>query len=466
MEESSSPSQFGWELHLSSLSSKTPGLHQHNKMDDLRDNNNFGNRQTTASNTVGGMIFPIIIALVCLICVTLIREFARIMWRRALMRSMEEVKANQMNWVLSGAPVSEDMQPIFESGRWGMRWRDGRQERFTRLNLRADRNGGYIRGTGQDCIGESLIEGRFDPSRDRIAWTQMYQLRRGIIHMEIWGEFGREDGGQLVARGNYQSTDSFGARGFFVLRPVLVESMINLIIRSDRIDVLPPVDLLPVSSNQEGETHDMTCAVCLEESNCTTGGALPCHHIFHRECINKWLERHNDCPTCKQQVRPSEEHTEDQQPGLVIVRDERPQLNLRREYLRGSNGLHQLDDGLFRLEQSLVDLEQEFRTMMERVPQFFEVLAGEQPRTRFIVRGRTREENLDSIIADLDDISNEFSRNIPERNAMSLGEGASASDMQEISAQETPAPSTEEGLSRMEEGQGQGLSQELDRGNG
>eukprot|EP00960_Hanusia_phi_P055787 763061-Hanusia_phi.AAC.2 len=98
--------------------------------------------------------------------------------------------------------------------RWGMRWRDGRQERFTRLNLRADRNGGYIRGTGQDCIGESLIEGRFDPSRDRIAWTQvsfdatpsvtagdccmklgplqMYQLRRGIIHMEIWGEFGRE----------------------------------------------------------------------------------------------------------------------------------------------------------------------------------------------------------------------------------------------------------------------------------
>ena len=67
--------------------------------------------------------------------------------------------------------------------------------RFTRLNLRADRNGGFIRGTGQDCIGESLIEGRygilmssfheeeksprvilllrFDPARDRIAWTQV-----------------------------------------------------------------------------------------------------------------------------------------------------------------------------------------------------------------------------------------------------------------------------------------------------
>jgi len=453
-------SASGWDRGLSAFRSVTKGEIQHEKLDVVRDNNNnFGNRQASTSNTVGGMIFPIIIALVCLIFVTLLREFARIMWRRALMRSMEEVKANQMNWVLAGSPVAEDMQPIFESGRWGMRWRDGRQERFTRLNLRADRNGGFIRGTGQDCIGESLIEGRFDPARDRIAWTQMYQLRRGIIHMEIWGEFGREDGGQLVARGNYQSTDSFGARGFFVLRPVLVESMINLIIRSDRVNLLPPVDLLPVPADEGGD-HDMTCAVCLEECNSTSGGALPCHHIFHRDCINKWLERHNDCPTCKQQVRQSEDRADDQEPGLLILRNERPQLNLGREYLRGPNGLHQLDDGLFRLEQSLVDLEQEFRTMMERVPQFFEVLAGEQSRTRFVLRGRTREENVENFIADLDDLSEEFSRNQPESNAISVGEDASTSDLQEVHVQEIddePAPGTrmEDGGTRIEEGQGQ-----------
>ncbi|KAK7247069.1 hypothetical protein RIF29_41945 [Crotalaria pallida] len=42
------------------------------------------------------------------------------------------------------------------------------------------------------------------------------------------------------------------------------------------------------------------CSICLEEFN---GGAevssLPCKHVYHGECITKWLERNHTCPLCR-----------------------------------------------------------------------------------------------------------------------------------------------------------------------
>ena len=46
------------------------------------------------------------------------------------------------------------------------------------------------------------------------------------------------------------------------------------------------------------------CVICLSEEN-TAGQLLchlPCHHVFHRVCVGKWLRVQDSCPTCRRQV--------------------------------------------------------------------------------------------------------------------------------------------------------------------
>lgn len=45
------------------------------------------------------------------------------------------------------------------------------------------------------------------------------------------------------------------------------------------------------------------CRVCMEELG---GGAaakrVPCAHVFHENCISKWLSFHNSCPLCRRPI--------------------------------------------------------------------------------------------------------------------------------------------------------------------
>lgn len=44
------------------------------------------------------------------------------------------------------------------------------------------------------------------------------------------------------------------------------------------------------------------CCICLEnklEDNDKKWGQLICYHIFHIDCINKWLEQSTNCPICR-----------------------------------------------------------------------------------------------------------------------------------------------------------------------
>jgi hypothetical protein len=53
------------------------------------------------------------------------------------------------------------------------------------------------------------------------------------------------------------------------------------------------------STNTQTHTFYTICAICME--NYKEGDMvkdLPCKHIFHPACINKWLETHQNCPTC------------------------------------------------------------------------------------------------------------------------------------------------------------------------
>jgi len=72
------------------------------------------------------------------------------------------------------------------------------------------------------------------------------------------------------------------------------------------------------------------CAVCLEEpahGSCVR--ELPCSHVYHRECIDRWFDLSNCCPTCRKPVRP-DEHT-----PIIPTRDQiRPDLDSWGAYVR------------------------------------------------------------------------------------------------------------------------------------
>ncbi len=43
------------------------------------------------------------------------------------------------------------------------------------------------------------------------------------------------------------------------------------------------------------------CIICLEDlNNAKEGVLLSCSHLFHKDCIQKWLDRNPTCPTCRE----------------------------------------------------------------------------------------------------------------------------------------------------------------------
>ena len=52
---------------------------------------------------------------------------------------------------------------------------------------------------------------------------------------------------------------------------------------------------------------DKNCVICLEDfKNGDETTTVPCFHIFHPICINKWFENHNKCPICNTEFKDEE----------------------------------------------------------------------------------------------------------------------------------------------------------------
>ena len=63
------------------------------------------------------------------------------------------------------------------------------------------------------------------------------------------------------------------------------------------IDIFCEVKLKNISKLEESNKK---CAICLERFNSKVKVIiLPCIHIFHRTCINDWMEKQKNCPICK-----------------------------------------------------------------------------------------------------------------------------------------------------------------------
>ncbi|KAI8636551.1 hypothetical protein BD408DRAFT_425937 [Parasitella parasitica] len=59
-------------------------------------------------------------------------------------------------------------------------------------------------------------------------------------------------------------------------------------------------EAIPVTQ-WSSEIKDDQCLVCLDEFAVKQPvRVLKCHHVFHRECVDRWLcEAHNSCPVCR-----------------------------------------------------------------------------------------------------------------------------------------------------------------------
>jgi hypothetical protein len=53
-----------------------------------------------------------------------------------------------------------------------------------------------------------------------------------------------------------------------------------------------------MTDNRDDYESSCTCAVCMEDLG-TKVSACPCGHVYHTECINKWMRQQRTCPQCK-----------------------------------------------------------------------------------------------------------------------------------------------------------------------
>ncbi|KAE9588984.1 hypothetical protein Lal_00012570 [Lupinus albus] len=119
---------------------------------------------------------------------------------------------------------------------------------------------------------------------------------------------------------------------------------------SESIDALPTFKFKMKKNKRSGESHsaaaeggivaagtekervitgeDAVCCICLAKyENNDELRELPCSHIFHKECVDKWLKINALCPLCKSEVgenltRPNSEEDASQQRFEIRVEND------------------------------------------------------------------------------------------------------------------------------------------------
>lgn len=74
------------------------------------------------------------------------------------------------------------------------------------------------------------------------------------------------------------------------------------------------VESLPIKTltKEDLSTYD-ECAICLSQyEEGEQVKEVPCHHAFHVDCIDKWLNMSNFCPVCKYELKTDDEDYEKQ----------------------------------------------------------------------------------------------------------------------------------------------------------
>ncbi|KAK4854791.1 hypothetical protein QYF36_001311 [Acer negundo] len=84
------------------------------------------------------------------------------------------------------------------------------------------------------------------------------------------------------------------------VEPILVQIRIVNVISMKENNLLTHVVI------EKGSLTGEQCVICLEEFSLSEGEIIlmPCSHIYHRNCITKWLKTKLHCPTCRLALEP------------------------------------------------------------------------------------------------------------------------------------------------------------------
>jgi hypothetical protein len=94
---------------------------------------------------------------------------------------------------------------------------------------------------------------------------------------------------------------------------------------SRAIDKLPVVK---VTADDLIEETNKECVVCLElQTLGTLACKLPCGHLFHKECVASWLQKHCTCPVCRFELETDDAQYEAQRQARMKNRKLRVRLD-------------------------------------------------------------------------------------------------------------------------------------------
>ena len=67
------------------------------------------------------------------------------------------------------------------------------------------------------------------------------------------------------------------------------------------------------------EYNQSDCCICREPLANNFNVTLPCNHVFHTRCLNRYIENDQRCPTCRVDIPPAPDDEEDDVSGINLL---------------------------------------------------------------------------------------------------------------------------------------------------
>ncbi|EOY08709.1 hypothetical protein QUC31_010778 [Theobroma cacao] len=181
---------------------------------------------------------------------------------------------------------------------------DGDEDRIQRFGL-MDAFSALMRQRLADRNFNHNIRGRTDSIPENTSPFGPLLIFGGQIPFRLSGNGGFE----ALFNGAPGIGFTRGNAGDYFIGPGL-EELFEQLSANDRRGPPPAsrssIDAMPTIKISRRHLHsDSHCPVCKDKFELgSEARQMPCNHIYHSDCIIPWLEQHNSCPVCRQELPP------------------------------------------------------------------------------------------------------------------------------------------------------------------